>query len=141
MSRIIAIDFGLKRTGVAVTDPLKIIATSLTTVNTNEFFTFFENYHKNEKIEELVIGYPKHLNNQDVEIVEDIKKFAENFKQKYVEIKVTFYDERYTSKMASFAMVQAGFKKKDRQNKANIDKMSAAILLQNYLEYKKNKIE
>lgn len=141
MSRILALDYGLKRVGIAVTDPLRIIATNLITVTNNEFFTFIENYLLKEIVEEIVVGYPKQMNNQDSEIVVQIKPFVEKLQNKFPNIKISFFDERFTSKMASFAMVQAGFKKKDRQNKANIDKMSATILLQNYLEFLNNKID
>ena len=140
MSRILALDYGFKRVGIAVTDPLKIISTVLTTVSSSEILIFLIDYTKTEKVEEIVVGYPKQMNNEDSEAFQYIKPFVEELEKKFTDIKITLFDERFTSKMASYAMVQAGFKKKDRQNKSNIDKMSAAILLQNYLELIKNKI-
>jgi len=136
----LALDYGFKRVGIAVTDPLKIISTVLTTVSSSEILIFLIDYTKTEKVEEIVVGYPKQMNNEDSEAFQYIKPFVEELEKKFTDIKITLFDERFTSKMASYAMVQAGFKKKDRQNKSNIDKMSAAILLQNYLELIKNKI-
>ncbi len=138
MSRILSIDYGKKRTGIAVTDPLQIIATALKTVETKTFFEFLDNYLKNEVVEEIVIGHPKHTNNKDADIMSEIRQFAKKINNKYPEIKTAFYDERYTSKMAASVMYQAGYKKKDRRKKENLDKISAAILLQDYLEYKQN---
>jgi len=140
LSRIIAIDFGLKRIGLAVTDPLQIIATNLVTVLNSEIFDFLDKYIKNEKVEQIVVGYPKQMNNEDSELVPQIKEFVEKLKHKFADIKIELYDERFTSKLAAYAMVQAGFNKKTRQVKGNIDKMSATILLQDFLEYKKNKM-
>ncbi len=137
MSRILAIDYGLKRIGLAVTDPNRIIATNLTTVANKDIFVFLDNYVTKEIVAEIVVGYPKHLNNTDNEIVTKIDEFIVKLKNKYPKIQTATYDERYTSKLAAFAMVEAGFRKKTRQDKANLDKMSATILLQGYMEYKK----
>jgi len=136
MSRILSIDYGKKRTGIAVTDPLQIIATALTTVETSTFFGFLDNYLKNENVEEIVIGHPKHTNNKDADIMAEIRIFAQKINDKYPQIKTVFYDERYTSKMAASMMVEAGYKKKDRRKKENLDKISATILLQDYLQFK-----
>ncbi len=138
MSRILSIDYGKKRTGIAVTDPLQIIATALTTVETKTFFSFLDNYLKNEAVEEIVIGHPKHTNNKDADIMAEIRGFALRINNKYPEIKTVFYDERYTSKMAASMMVEAGYKKKDRRKKENLDKISATILLQDYMQFKNN---
>jgi len=140
LSRILAIDYGLKRVGLAVTDNNQIIATNLTAISTSEIFTFLENYVKNQIVEEIVVGYPKQMNNQDSEIVVYINVFVEKLKTMFANIKISMYDERFTSKLAAYAMVQAGFNKKTRQSKGNLDKMSATILLQDYMEYKKNKL-
>ncbi len=140
MSRILSIDYGKKRTGIAVTDPLQIIATALKTVETKNFFLFLNKYLKTEQVEEIVVGHPKHTNNKDAEIMEEIRFFVKKINKMFPNIKTNFYDERYTSKMAVFTMVQAGYKKKTRRKKENLDKISATILLQNYLEYKNNKL-
>lgn len=127
-------DYGLKRVGLAVTDPLQIIANSLTTVETTKLSDFLAFYFSNEKIDLLVVGLPKQMNNTPSESMSYISEFVENFKKKYPQIPVEYYDERFTSKLAVQAMVQGGMKKKDRQNKANIDSVSATIILQSYLE-------
>lgn len=134
MGRIIAIDYGLKRTGVAVTDPLKMIANSLPTVETIELLEFLKRYISAESIESIVIGQPKQMNNEPSESMPYIEKFVVKFKALYPNIPVHYVDERFTSKMAVQAMVQGGVKKKDRQNKALIDSVSATIILQSYLE-------
>lgn len=130
-----AIDYGGKRTGIAVTDPLQIIAQPLTTVNTKNLFDFLKEYLEKEKVDEIVIGYPMHLDGTDADITEEIKEFAKKIVEKF-NIKIDFLDERYTSKRAVQTMVQGGFKKKDRRKKENIDKIAAAIILQDYLETK-----
>jgi len=134
MSRILAIDYGLKRTGIAVSDPLKIIAGALATVDTKEVLPFLENYLKKEKVETIVIGMPKTLNNEDSSVSEKICNFAEILKKKFLNMNIVSYDERFTSKIAQQTMIQGGMKKKDRQNKANTDKISATIILQSYME-------
>lgn len=135
MGRIMAIDYGGKRTGIAVTDPLQIIAQPLTTVDTKNLFDFLKEYLEKEKVDEIVIGYPMHLDGTDADITEEIKEFAKKIVEKF-NIKIDFLDERYTSKRAVQTMVQGGFKKKDRRKKENIDKIAAAIILQDYLETK-----
>ena len=135
MGRIMAIDYGGKRTGIAVTDPLQIIAQPLTTIETKNLTDFLKNYLEKEQVDEIVIGYPMHLDGTDADIVGEIKDFAKKITEKF-NVKIEFFDERYTSKRAVQTMVQGGFKKKDRRKKENIDKIAAAIILQDYLETK-----
>ena len=130
-----AIDYGGKRTGIAVTDPLQIIAQPLTTIETKNLTDFLKNYLEKEQVDEIVIGYPMHLDGTDADIVGEIKDFAKKITEKF-NVKIEFFDERYTSKRAVQTMVQGGFKKKDRRKKENIDKIAAAIILQDYLETK-----
>ncbi|MBN2662708.1 MAG: Holliday junction resolvase RuvX [Bacteroidales bacterium] len=135
--RILAVDYGTKRTGIAVTDTLQIIAHPLDTIDTKVLNNFFYNYLTQEEVEEIVFGYPKHADQTDAEIFAEIKLFAENLQKKFPNIKFTFWDETYTSKIAAKEMIKAGFKKKDRRTKGNIDKIAATIILQDYLKYKK----
>lgn len=135
--RIIAVDYGKKRTGIAVTDTMQIIAHPLDTIDTKVLNKFFDNYLKQEEVEEIVFGHPKHADQTDADIFPEIKEFAENLGKRFTNIKISFWDESYTSMIASQEMVKAGFKKKDRQKKGNIDKIAATILLQDYLKYKK----
>ncbi len=137
MARLLAIDYGLKRCGIAVSDPNKIIATALQTVPANELLNFLKRYTLSEKVEMFVIGYPRKWDNTDSEIVPDIKDFVEKLIVEIPGIPYVYFDERYTSKLASKAMVEAGFKKKDRQIKSNIDKMAAAILLREFMDQNK----
>jgi len=134
MSRILAIDYGKKRTGIAVSDPLQMIAGSLATIETLEILTFLKNYVEKEEVEKIVIGYPKTLNNQLAEITAEIENFAQILKKEFSIIKIEFFDERFTSKMAFQTMLKSGIGKEKRKNKALIDKISATIILQNYLE-------
>jgi len=138
MSRILAIDYGQKRTGVAVTDPLQIIAQPLTTVETKTLEKFLIEYISKEQVSEIVFGYPKHLNDTDADIVPEIKEFAKKIGNQFPKIHIDFLDERYTSKRAVESMISAGIKKKDRRVKGNIDKIAATIILQDYLEIKKH---
>jgi len=135
--RIIAIDYGKKRTGIAVTDPEQIIAHPLDTIDTKILEKFIENYLNQQEVEEIVFGYPKHSDNTDADIFAEIKKFADKIDKKYKNVSITFWDERYTSKRAVKSMIEAGFKKKQRRKKENIDKIAATIILQDYLETKK----
>lgn len=137
MGRILSIDYGKKRTGLAVTDPLKIIATALDTVLTAELMPYLKKYLETETVEEFVIGLPVNLNNQDTDATEEVRKFAEHLKSVYPDVPQNFYDERFTSKMAMQSMIDAGTKKKDRREKGNLDKISAVIILQSYLSSKK----
>ena len=134
MGRILAIDYGLKRTGIAVTDPLRIIATPLETVVTANLFQFLTSYLQKEKVDEFVVGMPKTLSNEDSEIAPTVRKFVENLKVKFPEKSVHLADERFTSSMAMQAMIDGGMKKKDRQVKSNIDKISATIILQSFID-------
>ena len=137
MGRILAIDYGRKRTGLAVTDTLQIIATKLDTVPSAEIFTFLKNYIQKEKVERILVGYPLQMNNQASEAVLYINPFLKKLVKEFPDIPVEQVDERFTSKMAFQTMIDAGLKKKDRQNKATVDAVSATILLQVYLEQKK----
>lgn len=134
MPRVLAIDYGKKRTGLAVTDSLKIIATALETVLTVNLMSYLEDYFKKEETEAIVLGLPVDLNSNDTDSTAEVKQFAEILKLKFPAIKVHFHDERFTSKMAVRSMIDSGMKKKDRQVKGNIDKISAVIILQSFLE-------
>ena len=140
MGRILAIDYGKKRVGIAVTDPQQIIATRLTTVASHTIWDFLNDYFQKEKVEEVVVGYPMTLNNQPSEAVIYINPFLKKFEAKYPEIKLKIFDERFTSKMAFQTMIDGGVKKQKRRDKALVDGISATIILQNYLEQKRNKI-
>lgn len=137
MGRILAIDYGTKRTGLAVTDPLRIIATGLETVETNDLIAFLTNYFQKEQVDEVVIGMPKRLNNEDSEIAPQVRKFVDQFKTKFATKPIFLADERFTSALAQRAMLDGGMKKKDRQVKGNVDKISATLILQSYLEMRR----
>ncbi len=137
MSRIVAIDYGRKRTGIAVSDPLQIIANGLTTVPTHELFDFLMNYVKREAVERIVIGLPKQMNNQPSESMQYITPFVNRLRKALPDMPIEFVDERFTSVLAHQAMLDGGLKKKDRQNKALVDEISATIILQSYLESKR----
>ena len=132
-----AIDFGKKRVGLAVTDPLKMIATKLTTVPSHQIFDFLKEYFQKEAVERVIVGYPLQMNNQASEAVLYINPFLRRFQKLYPEMPLEQVDERFTSKMAFQTMIDAGLKKKDRQNKGTIDAVSATIILQSYLEKQK----
>lgn len=134
MGRVVAIDYGTKRVGIAVTDPLKIIASPLDTVHSKDVIHFLKAYDEKEGIEEFVVGMPKNLQNKDTHATKHVHAFLNLLKKKFVDKKIVLIDERFTSKMALDAMIAGGTKKKERQNKGNIDKISAAIILQSYLE-------
>ena len=137
MGRILAIDYGRKRVGLAVTDPLQIIANRLTTVPTHEIWTFLKEYFSKENVEKVIVGYPMQMNNMPSEAVLYINPFLKKFQKDYPEMPLEQVDERFTSKMAFQTMIDAGLKKKDRQNKETVDAVSATIILQSYLEQKK----
>lgn len=139
MARILAIDYGKKRVGLAVTDPGKIIATRLTTIDSNQIWSFLENYFLKEKIEAVVVGYPRQMNNEASEAVRYINPFLQKFQKIYPEIKLELADERFTSKLAFQAMIDGGIKKEKRKDKALVDGISATIILQDYLEKERNK--
>lgn len=136
MSRILAIDYGKKRTGIAVTDPAQIIANGLVTVNTQELISFLNNYFKTEQVEKVIIGMPISLQNKPTDATPLVEKFIKLFKNKFPAIPIIPVDERFTSKMALQTMHDAGLKKMARQNKSLIDKISATILLQSFMESK-----
>ena len=140
MSRIIAIDYGKKRTGIAVTDILQIIANGLTTVPTTELMDFLLNYVAKEPVERIIVGHPKQMNNEDSENMKRIVPFVNLLKKKLPQIPVELVDERFTSVLAHQAMLDGGLKKKARQDKAMVDEISATIILQSYLESKKFKL-
>lgn len=137
MSRILAIDYGRKRTGIAVTDPMQIIANGLTTVSTHQLMDFLLNYIKQEPVERIIIGHPKQMNNEDSENMKNIIPFMNRLKKLLPDMPVELVDERFTSVLAHQAMLAGGLKKKDRQNKALVDEISATIILQSYLESKR----
>lgn len=136
MARILAIDYGMKRTGIAVTDELQIIASGLTTVKTSDIFNFLKEYTEKEQVELFLIGEPKQLNNTASESEVLIIPFIAKLKKQYPNTAILRIDERFTSKLAFKTMVDSGLKKKKRKNKALIDEISATIILQSYL-YKK----
>lgn len=133
MPRILAIDYGLKRTGIAVTDEFQIIASGLTTIPSETAIAFLKEYFSKEKVEKVIIGEPKQMNGQPSESAEIIEKFVSKFKVQFPEMKLDRVDERFTSKMAFQTMIDSGLKKKQRQNKGLIDEIAATILLQDYL--------
>ncbi len=128
-----AIDFGKKRTGIAVTDDFRMIASGLTTVSTPELLPFLKDYFSKENVEIVIFGEPKRMNNEPSEITPLIEKFIEKFTAAFPTVKVERMDERFTSKMAFQTMIDSGLKKKQRQNKALVDEIAATIILQDYL--------
>jgi len=133
MARILAIDYGQKRTGIAVTDELQIIASGLTTVDTKELMVFLKNYTVHEPVELFLVGEPKQKDGNASESETLIKPFLIKLKEEFPEIEIKRMDERFTSKMAIRTMIDGGLKKKQRQNKALVDEISATIILQDYL--------
>lgn len=136
MSRILAIDYGKKRSGIAVTDPLQLIAGGLTTVSTSKLLAFIKQYVAKEQVERILVGLPKQMNNEASENMKRIEPFVNTLRKQLPLIPVTYVDERFTSVLAHRTMLDAGLKKKDRQNKALVDEISATIILQSYLESK-----
>lgn len=134
MARLLSIDYGKKRTGIAVSDPLQLIANGLTTVETSRLLEFLADYLQREEVACIIVGLPKQMNNQPSENMKRIEPFVNRLKKLYPHIPVEYYDERFTSKMAHQTMIDAGLKKKDRQNKELVDEISATILLQGYME-------
>lgn len=133
MGRILALDYGSKRTGIAVTDEMKLIASGLTTVATPELISFLTKYFNDEKVELILVGEPKQKDGTNSNIEREIQKFLNKFRKMFPSMEVKRVDERYTSKMAFQSMIDNGLKKKQRQNKALIDEISATIILQEYL--------
>jgi len=133
MGRILALDYGSKRTGIAITDELQLIASGLTTVSTSELMDFLKNYIASEKVELVLVGEPKQKDGTHSNIEEEIQKFLKKFSEVFRDLEVKRVDERYTSKMAFQTMIDSGLKKKQRQNKALVDEISATIILQEFL--------
>ena len=137
MGRILAIDFGKKRTGLAVTDSLRITANPLITIETKQLLDWLREYFAKETVDEVVIGHPKQMNGEDSESMQYIRPFVERFKQTFPDKPITYYDERFTSVLAHQAMIAGGMKKKTRQDKAQVDKLAACIILEGYMEAKR----
>lgn len=133
MARIIAIDYGTKRTGIAITDELQMIASGLTTVETKKLIPFLKEYFQQEQVEAMVIGEPKRMNNEASDVEVHIIRFRESVLKTFPDLKIIRQDERFTSKMAFQTMIDSGIGKKKRQNKALVDQISATIILQDYL--------
>ena len=136
MGRILAIDYGRKRTGLAVTDVLRITANPLLTIETGQLIAWLTDYFAHEPVDEVVIGHPTQMNGQESESMNYIRPFMGVFKKTFPTIPITMYDERFTSVLAHRAMLAGGMKKKDRQDKAVVDKIAACIILEGYLEFK-----
>ena len=136
MPRVLAIDYGFKRTGLAVTDELQIIASGLTTVPSDTIFTFLKDYFSKENVNKVLIGEPKQMNGEPSESTPIIEKFVAEFKEQFPMIPVVRVDERFTSKMAFQTMIDSGLSKKQRKNKSLVDEIAATILLQDYLTRK-----
>lgn len=133
MGRIVAIDFGLKRTGLAMTDESNIIASPLTTVNSSELMSFLKELNEKNNIDTFVLGEPKRMNNEDTHITENVRLLKQALEKEFPDMKVVLFDERFTSKMAFQSMIDSGMKKKQRQEKGTIDMISATIILQEYM--------
>ena len=133
MARILSIDYGLKRTGLAVTDPLQIIATGLTTIESPKLIPFLKDYFKKEPVELIIMGEPKNWDESDTPATPLVKKAVERLKKEFPAMPIKMVDERYTSKLASQAMIEMGMKKMQRRNKALVDEIAATILLQGYM--------
>lgn len=137
MGRIMAIDYGIKRTGIAVTDPQRIIATGLNTVDTPKLISFLKDYCQKEPVDIFVVGQPKHMDNTPSQSAQIIEPFVEKLRESFPDKEIARIDERFTSKLAFQTMIDSGLKKKQRQNKALIDEVSATIMLQDYLVSRK----
>jgi len=134
MARIMAFDFGTKRLGIAVTDPMKLFATALTTVHPKDIVVFLQKYLQTEQVETFVVGEPKQMDGTASQSAQDVKGFVTVLKKNFPDIPVEMMDERFTSKMASATIAQSGLKKRDRQKKELVDTIAATIILQSYLE-------
>ena len=137
MARILSIDYGKKRTGIAVTDPLQLIAGGLATVSTSELFDWLKAYLAKEPVERIVIGEPRQPNGQPSENLERVRQFVNRWRKAMPEVPIEFYDERFTSVLAHQVMIDGGLKKKARQDKALVDEISATIILEDYLRSRK----
>lgn len=134
MARLLAIDYGRKRTGIAVTDTLQIIANGLTTVPSHTIINFLKDYISKEPVELIIVGLPRQMNYEESESMQYIKPFVKKLRKEISDIPVEYFDERFTSRMAQQTMIDGGLKKKQRQNKALVDEISATIILQGYME-------
>lgn len=134
MGRILAIDYGNKRTGLAVTDILRITANPLITIETKQLMTWLKDYFAKENVDEVVVGYPKQMNGEDSESMQYIRVFLAQFEQTFPSIPIKLYDERFTSVLAHQAMIDGGMKRSQRQNKMMVDKIAACIILEGYLD-------
>ena len=134
MARIIGIDYGSKKTGIATTDPLQIICSPLTTVSTSELFAFLENYLSNEEVETIVVGDPKNLDGSPAQIAHLVVGFTRKLKELYPHLTIVLQDERFTSKEAKQIIINSGTKKKKRRDKSLVDKVSASLILQTYMD-------
>ena len=134
MGRLISIDYGTKRIGFAVTDPMQIIATALDVIHPKDSIDFLKDYFEKEEVEAIILGYPRKLDNTDTNNTQHVKGFHTLLKKHFPNMPIHLHDERFTSKMALDSMIRSGSTKKDRRNKGNIDKVSAVIILQSYLE-------
>ena len=137
MARILSIDYGKKRTGLAVTDPLQLIAGGLATVSTSTLFDFLKQYVAQESVERIVIGEPRQPNGQPSENLERVRQFVNRWRKAMPQIPIEYYDERFTSVLAHQAMIDGGLKKKARQDKALVDEISATIILEDYMRSRK----
>jgi len=138
LGRIIAIDYGRKRTGLAVTDPLRLIANNLKAISSSEIFDFLAGYFSREKVDIIVVGYPRRLNNQPSESVLYIEPFIKKLEKMFPDKEIVLMDERFTSKIAFKSMIEGNLKKKKRRDKGLIDIISANLILQSYLDYNRN---
>ncbi|MEA5426213.1 MULTISPECIES: Holliday junction resolvase RuvX [Arcicella] len=136
MGRILAIDYGSKRVGLAVTDPLKIIASALDTIHSKDVLEFLKAYIAREEVEAMVVGMPVNLDGEDTNNTPQVKGFVKGLKKAFPDMPIHLHDERFTSSMAMSAMITSGYSKKDRREKGNIDKISATIILQSFMESK-----
>ena len=137
MARILSIDYGKKRTGIAVTDPLQIIAGGLATVSTSELFDWLKTYLSKEPVERIVIGEPRQPNGQPSENLDRVQQFVNRWRKSFPDVPIELYDERFTSVLAHQAMLEGGLRKKARQDKALVDEISATIILEDYLRSRK----
>lgn len=139
MDRLVGIDYGKKRVGVAVSDPLGIFASALETVSSAKIIDYLKNYTQKENVKGFVVGYPMNLNNRPAECARYVDVFLRQLAKNFPDIPVYLEDERFTSQIAMRAMIEGGVKKSDRREKGNVDKVSAALILQSYLDRKENK--
>ncbi len=134
MPRILAIDYGTKRTGIAVTDPLQIIASGLSTIPTHDVFDFLTDYLQNEEVETIVVGYPMYPDGNPAQIAHLVKGFASGLRKRFPGVEVVLHDERFTSEMAKQVILQSGVRQKKRRDKSLVDKVSAALILEDYMK-------